>query len=184
MPESSESSFPRVNFLGVLAAVLILFSIIFPWWGIRLATDLGGTSVTELWGLWGLSGDPIPGVVSSDFADVLTTFSPAILIMALASVALGVAGSFIRRYFPIAASLVLGIGSLLGYAGLVSYAVSRNCQGASCISQPTGSSSFFMFSINWGFQMGFYLFAIATVVLLFGLVLHRPLTQQAQTVKA
>jgi hypothetical protein len=182
MPESSESSFPRVNFLGVLAAVLILFSIIFPWWGITLAGF--GTSVTELWGLWGLSGDPIPGVVSSDFAAVLTTFSPVILIIALASVALGVAGSFIHRYFPIAASLVLAIGSLLGYAGLVSYAVSRNCQGASCISQPTGSSSFFMFSINWGFQLGFYIFAAATVALLFGLVLHRPLTQRVQAARA
>jgi len=182
MPESSGSSFPRVNFLGVLAAVLILFSIIFPWWGITLSGF--GTTVTELWGLWGLSGDPIPGVVSSDFADALTTLSPAILIIALASVALGVAGSFIRKYSPIAASLVLAIGSLLGYAGLVSYAVSRNCQGASCISQPTGSSSFFLFSIHWGFQLGFYIFAIATVVLLFGLVLHRPLTQRAQAVKA
>ncbi len=184
MPESSESSFPRVNFLGVLAAVLILFSIIFPWWGIRLATDLGGTSVTELWGLWGLSGDPILGVVSSDFTDVLTTLSPVILIIVLASVALGVAGSFIRRYSPIAASLVLAIGSLLGYAGLVTYAVSRNCQSGICISQPTGSSSFFGFSINWGFQLGFYIFAAATVILLFGLVLHRPLTQRAQAAKA
>ena len=182
MPESSGSSFPRVNFLGVLAAVLILFSIIFPWWGVTLAGF--GTSVTELWGLWGLSGDPIPGVVSSDFADVLTTLSPVILIIALAGVALGVAGSFIRRYSPIAASLVLAIGSLLGYAGLVSYAVSRNCQGASCISQPAGSSSIFGFTINWGFQMGFYLFAIATVVLLFGLVLHRPLTHRVQATKA
>ncbi|HEY4822976.1 MAG TPA: hypothetical protein VIH83_04750 [Candidatus Bathyarchaeia archaeon] len=182
MPENSGSSFPKVNFLGLLAAVIILFSIIFPWWGVTLAGF--GTSITELWGLWGLSGDPIPGVVSSDFADVLTTFSPAILIIALASVALGVAGSFVGRYSPISASLVLAIGSLLGYAGLVSYAVSRNCQGASCISQPTGSSSFSVFSIDWGFQLGFYLFAIATVVLLLGLVLHRPLTQRAQAAKA
>ena len=181
MPENSGSSFPKVNFLGLLAAVIILFSIIFPWWGVTLAGF--GTSITELWGLWGLSGDPIPGVVSSDFTDALTTLSPVILIMALASVALGVAGSFIRRYSPIAASLVLAIGSLLGYAGLVSYAVSRNCQGASCISQPTGSSSFFMFSINWGFQLGFYIFATATVALLFGLVLHRPLTQRVQAAK-
>ena len=182
MPESIESSFPKVNFLGVIAAVLILFSIIFPWWGITLVAS--GTSVTELWGLWGLSGDPIPGVVSPDFAEVLTTFSPAILIIALAGVALGVAGSFISRYSPIAASLVLAIGNLLGYAGLVSYAVSQNCQGAWCISQPTGSSSFFELSIDWGFQLGFYIFAAATVILLFGLVFHRPLTQRAQATKA
>lgn len=183
MPEGSESSFPRVNFLGVLAAVLVLFSLIFPWWGITL-TGFFGTTVTELWGLWGISGDPIPGVVSSDFASVLTTFSPIILILALAGVAVGVAGSFVRRYLPIAASLVLGMGSLLGYAGLVSYAVSQNCQDVSCISQPTGSSSIFGFNINWGFQMGFYMFAIATVILLFGLVLHRPLTHRVQAARA
>lgn len=170
----SSRSFPHVNFLGVVAAALVLVSVILPWWGITVE---GFASREELWGLWGLSGDPIPGVATSDLTGVLSTYSPVILALALVSVLLGVAGSFTSRYGPIAASLALAIGGLLGYAGLVSYAVSQNCQSPGCISQPTGSSSFFGLSIKWGFQLGFYLFTAAAIILLLSLVLHRPLTQ-------
>jgi hypothetical protein len=180
MSSSSGSWALRVNFVGIVAAALALVSVLLPWWGITV--DAFGTR-NHQWGIWFPSTDTVPGIATADLSNVLTTYSPIILLLSIAATALAIAGSFTSRYLPIVMSLVLALASVLGYAWVVSYAVSQNCQSSGCITQPTGSYDipFIGGSVTWGFQMGFYIFTAATVILLVGLVVHRPLTHQRES---
>jgi hypothetical protein len=94
----------------------------------------------------------------------------------LLTTALAIAGSFTTRFSVLACSLVTSVAALVGYAELIGYTASNNCQGTDCITQPTGSETIFGVTLNWGFQLGFYLFTTATILVLIGLVFHQTLT--------
>jgi len=95
----------------------------------------------------------------------------------LLSTALAIAGSFTPRIRILAGSLVTSVASLVGYAELISYTASNNCQGNGCISSSTGSETIFGVTLTWGFQLGFYLFTAATILILIGLVFHVAMTK-------
>src|SRR5690349_17444747 len=146
---------PRVNFLGVIAGVLALISILLPWWGIT-ATGFGSTTSS----MWGFFGGPSrnPEINNaSGFSSTIVTYSPIILALVLLTTALAIAGSFTTRFRILAGGLVTSVAAVVGYAELISYTISNNCQGAACITSPTGSESAFGFTLTWGFQLGFYL---------------------------
>src|SRR5437870_6682120 len=102
---------------------------------------------------------------------------PIILALVLLSTALAIAGSFTPRVRILAGSLVTSVAALVGYAELIGYTASNNCQGAGCITQPTGSETIFGVTRTWGFQQGFYMFTAATILVLVGMVFHQTLTQ-------
>jgi hypothetical protein len=167
---------PRVNFLGVIAGVLALVSILLPWWGIT-ASGFGSTTSS----MWGFFGGPSrnPDINNaSGFSSTIITYSPIILVLVLLTTALAIAGSFTTRFRVLAGSLATSVAALVGYAELIGYTVSNNCQGAACITSPTGSESIVGVTLTWGFQLGFYLFITATILVVIGLVFHQTLTHR------
>jgi len=166
---------PRVNFLAVIAGILALVSILFPWWGIT-ATGFGG-STSSMWGLFGGPSHNPDINNASSFSNTITAYTPIVLVLVLLSTALAVAGSFAPRLRVLLGGLVTSIAALVGYAALIGYTASNNCQGNGCISSSTGSESIFGVTLTWGFQLGFYLFTAATILVLIGLVFHETLTK-------
>jgi hypothetical protein len=167
---------PRVNFLGVIAGVLALVSILLPWWGIT-ATGFGSTT-SSMWGFFGGPSRNADINNASGFSSTITTYSPIILALVLLTTALAIAGSFTTRFRVLAGSLVTSVAALVGYAELISYAASNNCQGSACVTSPTGSESIFGVTLSWGFQPGFYLFIATTVLVVIGLMFHQTLTHR------
>lgn len=173
--DSLVTTLPRANFLGVIAGILALVSILFPWWGIT-ATGFGSTSSS----MWGLFGGPShnPDINNaSSFSNTITTYTPIFLVLVLLSTALAIAGSFVPRLRVLVGGLVTSIGAVVGYAELIGYTASNNCQGNGCIGSSTGSQSAFGFTLTWGFQLGFYLFTGATILILIALVFHTTMTK-------
>ncbi|HVH15646.1 MAG TPA: hypothetical protein VNA15_08020 [Candidatus Angelobacter sp.] len=171
------STLPRVNFLGVIAGVLALVSIILPWWGI---TATGFSSATS--SMWGFFGAPShnPDVNTSSFSDTITTYSPIILALVLLTTALAIAGSFTTRVRVLAGGLAASATALVGYSELIGYSLSSSCQGAGCITSLTGSESIGVITLNWGFQLGFYFFLATTILLVIGLAFHQTLTRRSK----
>ena len=169
------TTLPRVNFLGVIAGILALISILSPWWGIT--TTGFGSSTSSMWGFFGAPSHNPDINNASNFSNTITTYSPIILALVLLSTALAIAGSFSPRVRILAGSLVTSVTALVGYAELIGYTASNNCQGTDCITQPTGSETLFQVTRTWGFQQGFYIFTAATILVLIGLVFHQTLTQ-------
>jgi hypothetical protein len=177
-----KSILPRVNFLGVIAGVLALVSILLPWWGIT-ATGFG-TTTSSMWGFFGGPSRNPDINNASGFSSMIITYSPIILALVLLTTALAIAGSFTTRFRFLAGGLVTSIAAVVGYAELISYTVSNNCQGAACITSPTGSESAFGLTLTWGFQLGFYLFVAATITVVVGLVFHQTLTHREARAEA
>ena len=172
---SLAATLPRVNFLAVIAGILALVSILFPWWGIT-ATGFG-SSTSSMWGLFGSPSHNPDINNASSFSNTITTYTPIVLVLVLLSTALAIAGSFTPRLRVLVGGLVTSIAALVGYAELIGYTASNNCQGNGCISSSTGSESIFGVTLTWGFQLGFYLFTAATILILIGLVFHTTLTR-------
>src|SRR2546425_11379821 len=85
----------RVIFLGVIAGILALVSLLFPWWGI--AATCFNSSTSSMWGLFGGPSHNPDINNASSFSNAITTYSPIILILVLLSTALAIAGSFTPR---------------------------------------------------------------------------------------
>ena len=169
------TSLPRVNFLAVIAGILALVSILFPWWGIAVTGF--GSSTTSMWGLFGGPSQNPDINNSSSFSNTITTYTPIILVLVILSTALAIAGSFTTRLRIVGGALVTSVAALVGYAALIGYTASNNCQGNGCISSSTGSESIFGVTLTWGFQLGFYLFTAASILILIGLVFHTTMTK-------
>jgi hypothetical protein len=169
---------PRVNFLGVIAGVLALVSILFPWWGIT-ETVLGST-ITSMWGFFGAPSHNPDINNASSFSSTITTYSPIILALVLLTTALAIAGSFTTRVRVLAGGLVTSVATLVGYSELIGYSLSSNCQGMGCITSLTGSESIEIGTLNWGFQLGFYFFIAATILVVIALVFHQTLTHRSK----
>ncbi len=163
----------RINFLSIASSIISLVSIFEPWWGIAISSPIISTSL-----LWGLTTQPSnsPGAgVNAAFSQALATYTPIILILALFSVVMGLLGSFSAHRLLLATSLIASIGALVGYLGLISFALTLNCQGNGCIRQLTGSQTVFSFTTSWGFQAGFYIFLVGSMITIGAIAFHRGL---------
>jgi hypothetical protein len=171
-----KAKLPRVNFLGVIAGILALISILLPWWGIT--TTVFGSTTSSMWGLFG-GPNRNPDINNAPaFSSTIVTYTPIILALVLLTTALAIAGSFTSRFRFLAGGLVTSIAAVVGYAELISYTLSNNCQGAVCITSPTGSETILGVTRDWGFQLGFYLFVAATITVVVALVFHQTLTHR------
>jgi hypothetical protein len=172
MSKSGSSSFPRINLISILAGALALASLFLPWWGMD-ASGFGSSSSLR-WTLW--NGPPTGGVFrgSSDAYPALNSFSPIVGAVVIISALLVLAGSFTRNIKPLIGGFILSVATPIAYLGIVSYAVSNACNGQPyCLSGPSGTQTAFGFTLNWGFQIGFYLYLAAGALTLIALGFHR-----------
>ncbi len=172
-----------MNFLGVIAGVLSLVSVLLPWWGIT--TQVFGSTTSTMWGFFGGPGHLSDSYGAQNFSSTIVTYSPVILGLALLTTALAIAGSFTPRFRFLALGVATSAAAVVGYAALIGYAIRSSCQGQGCITQLTGSFTADGANVSWGFQTGFYIFIAAMILTLVGLVFHETLThQQTATTKS
>lgn len=171
------NNFASINIPGIVAGVLALVGIFTPWWGVSVSGFGATTSIT--YGLLSSSGQS-GQQVNNNFNQIMMTYTPIILALVLTTVALTLLGSFTPSARPTGAGLFFAITSLVGYSALVSYALTQNCQGNGCINSLTGSSSFLNIRVEWGFQIGFYIFLAATISTIAALAYHQ-ITRRAKT---
>ncbi len=172
MSKPDSVNFPRINLISLLAGALALASLFLPWWGLDASGF--GSSVSPRWTLWnGPSMDSIFRGSTQPYT-TLTSASPIIGALVVISALLALAGSFTRNIRTLIGSFVLSVLSPIAYLGTVSYAVTNTCNGQSnCLSGPFGTETVFGITLNWGFQIGFYLYLVAGTLTLVALGFHR-----------
>ena len=157
MPKPDAVSFPRINLISLLAGALALASVFLPWWGIDASGF--GSIVSPRWTLW--NGPSIDSIFrgSTQPYSTLTSASPIIGALVVISALLALAGSFTWNIRPLIGSFILGVLTSIAYLGVVSYAVTNSCNGQSnCLNGAFGTETIFGITLNWGFQIGFYLY--------------------------
>src|SRR5215467_3718947 len=165
------SSLSHVNIPGIVAAVLALVSLFSPWWGI--VTNGFNISASNMFGPLFMPGQGSQGV-SANFASAMNTYATVVLVLALVTVTFAFIGSFTPSLRPLSAGLFFSIATLVGFAVLLNYALSQNCQSNNnCIRQVSGSTSFFSITTTWGFQTGFYLFLAGTISMIVAIAYHQ-----------
>lgn len=164
---------PRLNYVAIIAAAFFLISVFLYWWGID-ATGVFAESFR--WSLWG--GPSTISINGAESAQTLVTYGPIIGVLVIASAALILIGTI-----PILSRLLIGSSLLsviapIAYAIVVNSAVSNVCgQRSNCISGPFGSETFgtggFSLTLNWGFQIGFYLEVVGAVLSIIAIAYQR-----------
>ncbi len=161
-------AFPRVNFVALLSAAMSLVSIFVYWWGYgTTGTLLFASSPLFLWSLWGGPSQLYTG--SANSAQTLTSYSPVVGVLVIASVVLLLLGTLPRASRLMLGGSVLAIVAPVLYTIIVNTAISNACSGvANCISGPFGSRTIpagpLTYTVSWGFQAGFYLEIVGAVL--------------------
>src|SRR2546425_5848640 len=172
----------RINPVSILAAAISLIGAFLPWWGF----DVTGISINQVrrWTIWNPPrfNTQVPGgaTVSWNF----TISSVSVLVLVLVATALVVVGSLtlLRRY--LVGGLVLSALSPVVYAIAINYVTMNYCLSPFCVSGPVGSESVAgipRLGVVWGFQIGFYLFSAAFLVLIAGLIFNSRLAPSLVT---
>lgn len=167
------ADFPKVNLASALAGVLAIVSVSLPWWGMDSSYLFSTGSVR--WYLW---GPPfIGGVIGSPAAaqanSTMGLINYLVLALAFITAALAFYGSIKPLKTYLISGFVVAITTLVAYAGGISYVITIMCQGTSpCISGPVGSDVISGTTETWGFEPGFYMFLVAAVIILFGIIFH------------
>src|SRR2546425_2151156 len=175
----------RINPVSILAAAISLIGAFLPWWGF----DVSGISINQVhrWTIWNPPrfNTQVPGgaMVSWNF----TISSVSVLVLVLVATALVVVGSLtlLRRY--LLGGLVLSALAPVVYAVAINYVTMNYCITLFCVSGPVGSESVSGasgLSVAWGFQIGFYVFLAAVLVLIAGLLFNSRLGRGQVTGKA
>jgi hypothetical protein len=157
-------SFPRVNFVALISAALFLVSVFLGWWGYNTS---GFVTDTASWSLWSGPSGIYNG--SSSSAATLTTYSPLVGALVIASLVLLLLGMLPRSSLLMIGSSAVAILAPILYAIIVNETVSNGCTGVSnCLSGPFGARTVgagsFTFTVNWGFQAGFYVEVVAATL--------------------
>src|SRR5467141_623025 len=176
----------RINPVSILAAAISLIGAFLPWWGF----DVSGISINQVhrWTIWNPPrfNTQVPGgaMVSWNF----TISSVSVLVLVLVATALVVVGSLtlLRRY--LLGGLVLSALAPALYAVAINYVTMNYCITPFCVSGLVGSESVSRasgLSVAWGFQIGFFVFLAAVLVLIAGLLFNSRLGRgQVATGKA
>ena len=163
----------KVNPVSILAAAIALIGAFLPWWGF----DVSGIISTQArrWTIWNPPrfNTQVPGAASVSWSFTISSIS--VLVLVLVATALVVVGSitFLRRY--LLGGLVLSALAPVVYAAAIDYVTMNYCITPFCVSGPVGSESVSRapgLSVVWGFQIGFYVFLAAVLVLIGGLVFN------------
>jgi hypothetical protein len=172
----------RFNPVSILAAAIALVGAFLPWWGFDLSGI--GSSQPRLWTIWNPPrfNTQIPGVAAVSWNFTISSIS--VLILVLVATALAVVGSItlLRRY--LIGGLVLSAFAPVVYAVAINYVTTNYCLSPFCFSGPVGSESVSglpRLGVVWGFQIGFYVFLVAVLVLIAGLIFNSRLTREGIT---
>jgi hypothetical protein len=172
----------RINPISILAAAMALVGAFLPWWGF----DTSGVSSSQAhrWTIWNPPrfNTQVPGgaTVSWNF----TISSVSVLVLVLVATALVFVGSLtlLRRY--LVAGLALSALAPVVYAVAINYVTMNYCLSPFCVSGPVGSESVAgipRLGVVWGFQIGFYIFLAAFLVLFAGLIFNSRLAPSLVT---
>jgi hypothetical protein len=163
----------RLNPVSILAAAIALVGAFLPWWGF----DLSGINSAQAhrWTIWNPPrfNTQVPGAASVSWN--FTISSILVLILVLVATALVVVGSItlLRQY--LIGGLVLSALAPVVYAVAINYVTMNYCITPFCVSGPVGTESVSRapgLGVAWGFQIGFYVFLAAALVLIAGLVFN------------
>src|SRR2546426_2037238 len=176
----------KINPVSILGAAMALVGAFLPWWGFDVSGIISNQA--HRWTIWNPPrlNTQVPGAaaVSSNF----TISSVSVLALVLVATALVVVGSvtLLRRY--LLGGLVLSALAPVVYAVAINYVTMNYCITPFCVSGPVGSESVSRapgLSVAWGFQIGFYVFLAAVLVLIAGLLFNSRLGRgQVTTGKA
>jgi hypothetical protein len=172
----------RINPISILAAAMALVGAFLPWWGFDTSGVI--SSQAHRWTIW---NPPRFNTQAPGGATVTLNFtisSVSVLIMVLVATALVVVGSItlLRRY--LVAGLVLSALAPVVYTVAINYVTMNYCISPFCVSGPVGSESgpgIPRLGVVWGFQIGFYIFLAAFLVLIAGLMFNSRLAPSLVT---
>lgn len=163
----------RINPISIFAAGIALVGAFLPWWGF----DLSGISTAQArrWTIWNPPRLSTRVAGTSAVSWNFTISSISVLVIVLVATALIVVGSItlLRRY--LLGGLALSALAPVVYAIAINYVTMNYCITPFCVSGPVGSESVSRvsgLSVAWGFQIGFYVFLAAMLVLIAGLVFN------------
>jgi hypothetical protein len=173
MSTEKPRAFPRVNFVALISAALFLVSVFLSWWGFNTS---GLFTESFSWSLWSGPAGIYNGSPSS--ASTLTTYSPLIGALVIASVVLLILGMLPRTSRLMIGSSAVAIVAPILYAIIVNETVSNGCNGMSnCLNGPFGTRTVgtggFSLTVNWGFQTGFYVEIVGAVLSILALAFQR-----------
>lgn len=131
MTTKKEIAFPRVNFVALLGAALFMISLFLYWWGLDTT---GALTESFRWSLW--SGPSRVYIGSGQSAQALTTYSPVIGVLVIASAGLVLLGMIPKLSRLLIGSSVLAIIAPIVYAIVVNQAVATDCGGSTLTSRP------------------------------------------------
>jgi hypothetical protein len=163
----------KINPVSILAAAIALIGAFLPWWGF----DVSGIISTQArrWTIWNPPrlNTQVPGAASVSWN--FTISSVSVLVLVLVATALVVVGSItlLRRY--LLGGLVLSAFAPVVYTVAINYVTMNYCITPFCVSGPVGSESVSRapgLGVAWGFQIGFYVFLAAVLVLIAGLAFN------------
>jgi zinc ribbon protein len=169
----------RFNPVSILAAAIALVGSFLPWWGFELSGI--GSGQPRLWTIWNPPrfNAQIPGAAAVSWNFTISSIS--VLVLVLVATALVVVGSItlLRRY--LIGGLVLSAFAPVVYIVAINYVTTNYCLSPFCFSGPVGSESVSglpRLGVVWGFQIGFYVFLVAVLVLIVGLIFNSRLTRE------
>jgi hypothetical protein len=152
---------------------MALVGAFLPWWGFDVSGIISNQA--HRWTIWNPPrlNTQVPGVASVSWNFTISSLS--VLVLVLVATALVVVGSItlLRRY--LLGGLVLSVLAPVVYAVAINYVTMNYCITPFCVSGPVGSESVSRapgLGVVWGFQIGFYVFLAAVLVLIGGLVFN------------
>jgi hypothetical protein len=167
----------RFNPVSILAAAIALVGAFLPWWGFELSGI--GSGQPRLWTIWNPPrfNTQVPGAAAVSWNFTISSIS--VLVLVLVATALAVVGSItlLRQY--LIGGLVLSTFAPVVYIVAINYVTMNYCLSPFCFSGPVGSelvSGLPRLGVVWGFQIGFYVFLVAVLVLVAGLIFNSRLT--------
>ena len=170
----------KFNPVSIFAAAIALVGAFLPWWGF----DLSGSGQPRLWTIWNPPrfNTQVPGAAAVSWNFTISSIS--VLVLVLVATALAVVGSItlLRRY--LIGGLVLSAFAPVVYTIAINYVTTNYCLSRFCFSGPVGSESVSGLpglGVVWGFQIGFYVFLLAVLVLIAGLIFNSRLTGERTT---
>src|ERR1700746_315970 len=153
----------KFNPVSIFAAAIALVGAFLPWWGF----DISGSGQPRVWTIWNPPrfNTQVPGATAVSWNFTISRIS--VLVLVLVATALAVVGSItlLRRY--LIGGLVLSAFAPVVYAVAINYVTMNYCFSRFCLSGPVGGLP--GLGVVWGFQVGFYVFLVAVLVLIVGL---------------
>jgi len=167
----------RLNPVSIFAAAIALVGAFLPWWGFDLSGI--GSAQAHRWTIWNPPrfNTQVAGAAAVSWNFTISSIS--VLVLVLVATALVVVGSItlLRRY--LLGGLVLSVLAPVVYAVAINYVTMNYCLSPLCVSGPVGRESVAGISglgVVWGFQSGFYIFLVAVLVLVAGLLFNSRLS--------